>query len=130
MLRQIKLMPDYQCWALWEDGPGYGNIDPETLPLRTTTRKQLARWIEKYESRLDWSDPHKTTFKTSEEERRFGRWFEMRGIALWRRLRIELGAGYSIGYFSDRYQRMLSMNGSEYSEWVNRKRSAHRLRPT
>jgi hypothetical protein len=130
MQRQIKLMPDYHCSALWEDGPGFDNIDPETLPLRPTTRKQLARWIEKYESRLDWSAPPKTTFKTKEEERSFSRWFEMRGIALWRRLRHELGAGYSIGYFSERYQRMLSMNGSEYSGWLNRERSAHRLRTT
>jgi hypothetical protein len=118
MARQIKLMPDYHCWALWEDGPGYDNIDPETLPLHPTTQEQLTRWIEKYESRLGWSDPHKTAFKTVEEERRLGRWFEKREIALWRRLIHELGAGYSIGYFSDRYQKLLSMNGSEYSEWV------------
>ena len=53
-MRTLKLMPDYECWPLWESGD---NIDPEGLPLSAELRARLAAWADAFDARLDWDDP-------------------------------------------------------------------------
>ena len=37
MLRNIKLMPDYYCWPLW-DMDSVGNLGPNRLPITPELR--------------------------------------------------------------------------------------------
>jgi hypothetical protein len=42
MLRKIKLMPDYQCFPLW-DMEEPDNLDPKDLPLNKDTIASLLK---------------------------------------------------------------------------------------
>lgn len=42
MLRKIKLMPDYQCFPLW-DMEEPDNLDPRDLPLNKDTIASLLK---------------------------------------------------------------------------------------
>jgi hypothetical protein len=44
----IKVMADYECWPLWNGD----NLDPDSLPLSTYLREQLAAWAERYDETL------------------------------------------------------------------------------
>ena len=44
-MKTIKLMPDYQCYPLWDMTPGeYGDLDPMTLPIPELLQSQLMDW--------------------------------------------------------------------------------------
>ncbi len=53
-MRTLKLMADYQCWPLWEEGE---NLDPATLPLSAGLQARLTAWAEAFDASLDWDDP-------------------------------------------------------------------------
>lgn len=92
-MRGIKLMPDYDCFPLWEASPGsVGNIDPNTLPLSNALRSRLETWADRFDATLNRDDPGSSGFSTQVEKENFRR----EGYALVEALREELGDKYSI----------------------------------
>jgi len=92
-MRTIKLMPDYQCFPLWEASPGQvGNIDPESLPISPDLRTQLLVWANTYDATLNVDDPACSGFQSNEAEVEFKRM----GNELGERLRSELGPNFTV----------------------------------
>jgi|SRR4051812_30070242 hypothetical protein len=91
--RKIKLMPDYECWPLWEASPGrIGNIDPASLPISDSLRHQLLKWTQTYDSMLNYSDPASSGFPNEAAEQEF----KKMGMELANRLQQELGAQFEV----------------------------------
>lgn len=82
---KIKLMPDYECWCLW-DMVGVGNINPELLPISDTLKKDLNAWEIEYDSTLNWDDPIESGFATEDELVAFNN----EGLRLLKNLQTEL----------------------------------------
>lgn len=98
----IRLMCDYQCWPLWwDEGQQPGVINPASLPLAQETVERSLAWAAMYDGLLNWDDPASSAWGEGEQEA-----FEQEGLALWRRLRHELGPEYHVLYFSDLYHRL------------------------
>jgi hypothetical protein len=105
MAQKIRLMAEYGPNALWwEDSEKVGPIDPSTLPLSQGTFIQLESWSQKYDSRLNRSDPASSRDFTPEELSEF----EKEGINLWRKLQEELSPDYEVVYFSERLHKLLT----------------------
>jgi hypothetical protein len=67
-VRIIKLMPDYECWPLWEASPGQiGNIDPSSLAISEELKAELARWAESFDNVLVWDDPATSGFSSMDQ---------------------------------------------------------------
>ena len=61
MKRRLKLMPDYDCWPIWDmDEPG--NVDPETLSLPSELIDALNQWQATYDATLVRDDPRRSGF--------------------------------------------------------------------
>lgn len=104
-MRRLRLMADYGCWPLWGmDGDDIGNIDPATLPLTPETRERLDRWAQSFDAMLDLDDPASSRFASPGDVARF----EAEGRALWAALRLELGEGCEVHYFSESGQCLLA----------------------
>jgi hypothetical protein len=92
-MRVIRLMPDYQCFPLWEASPGtVGNIDPASLPLSVPVQERLTAWAGKFDATLNMNDPASSGFATQQVADAFRR----EGEVLARLLQNELGADYVI----------------------------------
>ena len=92
-MRAIKLMPDYQCFPLWEASPGdVGNINPENLPISLDLKAELAAWTKIYDATLDVDDPACSGFQSEEAEAEFKRV----GNDLAERLKCELGPDFAV----------------------------------
>lgn len=97
MTRTLKLMPDYGCSPLWASGGDVGNIELDSLPLRSTTRAALRAWANTFDGTLKKDDPRHSEFRTKADADAF----DAEGRRLWGLLRREL-AGTKIVYFSVR----------------------------
>lgn len=85
----IRLMPEVQCWPLWdEDG---NSLDPCLLGLSDDLVKHLNELAEAYDAPMNWDDPRETHWP--EEERKD---FEARLVEAAGRLRSELGGEASV----------------------------------
>jgi hypothetical protein len=102
-MRRIKLMPDYDCWPLWETGEDVGNIDPASLPISERLQERLEAWARRYDETLNRENPATSGFASSEVESSF----EKEGVALCAALMAELGEGSEVVYFSQAIQRLL-----------------------
>ena len=93
-MRTLKLMPDYDCFPLWEVGsPEHsGDVDPNSLPISPALKTKLLEWARRFDRTLNRSDPVGSGFHDAEEEAQF--WRE--GAALGELLRKEFGFGYSV----------------------------------
>ncbi|MGK7925677.1 MAG: hypothetical protein AB4290_10590 [Spirulina sp.] len=101
MVKTIKLMADYGCYALWWHTPNKaGDIDPETLPLKLETIQRLENWADCYDEILNEDDPAASDFPSPEA----AELFEKEGISLWLQLRQELSPDYEVGYFSETFR--------------------------
>jgi hypothetical protein len=67
-------------------------------PLADATKTAVRDWADRYDARIQ------VGFDIAERERAA---FEEDGRALWRRLTLELGSDWNVGYFSERLQRTL-----------------------
>jgi hypothetical protein len=114
MLQRIKLMPDYNCYPLWDRDDG-GDIEPWELPLSEATIERLLNWQDIYDATIDWDDPASAGF-ASEKEKRV---FEREGISLWNKLQKELGDEYEIVYFSQLQQRVLNPYKSQLCNYLD-----------
>lgn len=88
-MRTLKLMPDYECWPLWEEGE---NLDPATLPLSKTLQGRLLAWATVFDGSLDWDDPGHSPPMAPEVKAAFLE----EGRRLAEDLAEELGAGWRI----------------------------------
>jgi len=91
----FRLMPDYQCYALWE-GEGVENINPDDLPLSEGLVARIHAWEDAYDATLNIDDPARSGFSSTRESEEF----DAEGMRLWKDLAAELGDGYSVRYFS------------------------------
>ena len=91
----LKLMVDYQSYPLWNtSGEGYGDVDPDSLPLSAELKQALLAWAEEYDDTLDMDDPPRSGFASPKALDAFLE----QGAGLYRRLQDELGAGIEITY--------------------------------
>lgn len=95
MSTKLKLMPDYECFALW-DVDSVENINPAELPISDSLKSRIARWEEAYDSTLDRDDPTSSGFRSSEDENSF----DHEGQLILQQLKQELGNSYDVRYFS------------------------------
>ncbi|MDX8237708.1 hypothetical protein SLL78_05125 [Acinetobacter pittii] len=98
MKKLIKLMPDYQCYPLWEyDELGLvANLNPEDLPISKVLIDKLILWSDMYDENLYLDDPINSGFKSIEDEKKF----QLLGEELFKSLREELIDQYEIIYES------------------------------
>ncbi|WP_347017236.1 hypothetical protein H2788_06390 [Acinetobacter seifertii] len=73
MKKLIKLMPDYQCYPLWEyDEFGLvTNLNPKDLPISEILIDKLILWSDMYDETLCLDDPINSGFKSIQDERKF-----------------------------------------------------------
>ena len=111
MVKQIKLMAEYDCYPLWEyeDNDLIDNPHPAELPLSAATIERLIQWQNIYDGIMNWDDPRSSDF-ASEEERLA---FEQEGISLWQRLQAELVNEYEVFYISELQGRLLKHTALE-----------------
>lgn len=92
-MKPIKLMPDYQCFPLWDMTPGaYGDLDPKALPISELLQGQLMDWARAYDETLNLEDPVNSGFVTVDAKNAF----EAEGMRLADRLREELGSQFEV----------------------------------
>ena len=84
---KIKLMPDYQCWCLW-DMIDPKNLNPDTLQISEPLRERLHAWEAAFDKTLDLADPTRIGF---EDEQEYNAFYEM-GWELFDSLQSELPA--------------------------------------
>ena len=95
MSKRLKLLPDYECFALW-DVDGIENIDPAKLPISDQLKSRISNWEDAYDGTLNQDDPTESGFNSQEEEASF----EKEGRLIWKALKEELGEEYEVSYFS------------------------------
>ncbi|WEV49340.1 hypothetical protein OZX61_02300 [Acinetobacter sp. ESL0695] len=73
MKKLIKLMPDYQCYAIWEyDNEGMiKNLNPESLNISKDLFERIESWTSKYDDTLCLDDPIKSGFSSLADEHNF-----------------------------------------------------------
>ncbi|BAV95582.1 hypothetical protein [Lysobacter enzymogenes] len=94
-MQRIKLMPDYECFALWDEN-AVANLDADALPISAQLKARIHRWEDAYDATLDRDDPARSGFASERDLHAF----DEEGRALWRCLRQELGDAYAVRYFS------------------------------
>lgn len=105
MKRQIKLMPDYQCWPLWWAGAHEpGNIDPASLALSAALISKLGAWAQRFDAQMNFEDPSLAMPLLGQALEDF----EVEGQQLWQQLCVELGNAYTVTYFSISKQRVIT----------------------
>lgn len=95
MVKRLKLMPDYECFALW-DADNIENINPAYLPISDDLKARIGRWEDSYDATLNQDDPTASGFQNDEEENTF----DSEGRFIWKELKKELGDSYDVSYFS------------------------------
>lgn len=98
-MRNLKLMPDYGCYPLWETlDSGLDNINPERLGISRDLAEALNHWACEYDAILNMDDPADSRFPSEESELRF----ESMGRHLFEALQRELGGKFTVSYFSQK----------------------------
>ncbi|MEL4382062.1 hypothetical protein [Shewanella algae] len=95
MPNRLKLLPDYECYALW-DVDSLDNLDSRKLSISDELKEKISKWEELYDSTLNNHDPSQSGFSNLDEEKEF----DLEGRDIWEKLKLELGAEYEISYFS------------------------------
>jgi hypothetical protein len=95
VVRKLKLMPDYECFALW-DIDSVENINPASLPISDDLKARVGRWEDIYDGTLNQDDPTASGFQSADEENTF----DSEGRLIWKELKDELGESYDVSYFS------------------------------
>lgn len=95
MVKRLKLMPDYECFSLW-DIDSVENINPACLPISDELKARIRRWENLYDDTLDQDDPTASGFKSVIDENAF----DSEGRLIWKELKNELGESYDVSYFS------------------------------
>jgi isopentenyldiphosphate isomerase len=109
----LKLMADYHCFPLWEEGGD--NIDPATLGLPLALATRLEAWADAFDSTLNMNDPMsplpmRAGFLGAGEDEDAA--FEREGHALWWALRAALPER-KVSYFSTLLGRVIDAGDDE-----------------
>ena len=93
----LKLMPDYECYPLWEmQGDGMENVNHENLPISEELKIRLSKWADRYDQTLNWEDPAQSGFTTHRDKKEF----TDEGMSIILRLKEELTELFEItSYF-------------------------------
>lgn len=92
-MKLLKLMPDYQCYPLWNMSPGeYGDVNPADLPISKELQLGLVRWAAVYDGTLNLEYPPASGFASEEAEREF----KQEGGRLAELLKNELGPDFVV----------------------------------
>ena len=91
MVRQIKLMTEYNYFPLWDLETGE-NLYEEDLPLSIDLTIKLNNLADSYNKIIDWENPSNSSFKSEEEELQF----YTRLFLLGCELQEELGDNYKV----------------------------------
>lgn len=92
-MKLLKLMPDYQCFPIWNLSPGeYGDVNPAELPISKVLQLDLSRWAAAYDGTLNLEYPPASGFASEEAERAF----KEEGARLLKLLRNELGPDFVV----------------------------------
>ena len=94
-MRNIKLMADYECFAIWDEDT-VDNLNPDDLPISDNLKLKIHQWEETFDATLNRSDPANSGFSGRDDLRQF----DEEGLKLWQQLRQELGDEYLVRYFS------------------------------
>jgi hypothetical protein len=95
-VRHLKVMPDYQCWPLWDvDEPD--NVDPASLGITPALQARLRAWAELFEEGFDWDDPGNSPPRPPAWQEAF----DAEGRRLVADLQVELGDGVAVRYWQD-----------------------------
>lgn len=90
-------MADYECYPLWEEfNDGVDNIAPSSLPISKDLARRIDAWGDEYDKTLNQDDPVSSDFSSREAMIMF----ETEGRKLHNELKQELGAQFTVTYFS------------------------------
>ncbi|ADJ44036.1 hypothetical protein AMES_2213 [Amycolatopsis mediterranei S699] len=95
--KTLRVLADYDCWALWVSGPGEsGNLDPAdpVLGLSPALVRELNRWADDYTATLNRADPRSSGFGSAAAEQAF----VARGRRLAEAVRAEVGSDWRVTY--------------------------------
>ncbi len=99
---KMKLMPDYQCWCVWDmDDPD--NVNPDTLPISGELKQRLHLWECAFDETLDLVDHTNIGFRS---ERQYSEFYDL-GWELFFRLQAELPE-FEWWYRDRRYEHLLN----------------------
>lgn len=90
-MKKIKLMPDYNCYPLW-DIDKLKNIAPQELPLSKKLCVKLESWQKQYDKTLNSDYPPLSGFENEKMKKSFIKEAEN----LKKELQVELGNEYEI----------------------------------
>jgi hypothetical protein len=73
---RIRILADYDCWAVWVLGPGdrIANVPPAEVTTSTTTQRGLELWADTYTAGLNRADPAASIEWTERERQMFVEW--------------------------------------------------------
>ena len=95
-MRRLRLAADFPDHMLWHEGGGA--VSPEDLGVSAELCRALHEWYGL------WSTiENDEAYKRDENATIDWSLFDVKGIELWRRLRIELSGQYEIVYYSERF---------------------------
>lgn len=90
-------MADYECHPIWEEfNDGVDNITPSSLPISENLAERIDAWGDEYDKTLNHDDPASSDFFSKETMVMF----EIEGKKLHNELKQELGAQFTVTYFS------------------------------
>ncbi|MEU4246912.1 hypothetical protein AB0F15_05820 [Amycolatopsis sp. NPDC026612] len=96
--KTLRVLADYDCWALWVFAPPrMENVDPADpeLGLSPALVGELNRWADEYTATLNRDDPKASSFMAGAEKREF----VARGRRLAEEVRAQVSPGWRVTYF-------------------------------
>lgn len=105
-MRNLKLMADYECYALWDED-AVDNLNPDELPISEELKQRIHRWEDSFDATLNRADPANSGFPTDEALMQF----DEEGLNLWREITRQLDEGYKVRYFSPTSRKVIEVDG-------------------
>jgi hypothetical protein len=96
--RVLRVLPDYDCWALWVFAPpGMENIDPadSRLGLSPALARELNHWADEYTGTLNRDDPTASGFLSAAARQEF----VAQGRRLAEKVRVEVSPDWRVMYY-------------------------------
>lgn len=94
----LRVLADYDCWALWISAPPrMENIDPAgpEFALSPALVSELNGWADEYTATLNRDDPMASGFSSEAAEREFS----SRGRRLAEEVRAQVGTDWRVTYY-------------------------------
>jgi hypothetical protein len=108
--RVLRVLPDYDCWALWVFAPsGMENIDPADprLGLSPALVRELNGWSDEYTGTLNRDEPMASGFPSEAAEQEF----VAQGRRLAEKVRAEVRPDWRVTYYDSELGRDVEIQG-------------------